>query len=258
MRINMMRSARNAALACGAALMAIGNVANAAAPMADIDARVSYETRQVTASGVTRVDTWEERLVRRGNQVWTERILPPTVHAAHERETVAEHAGHKHFNGEVSARWLTLAPDGKVDVKFVDHEHKVVVSVPSAEFGTVGFDGRYDGAASVVPPSVVQGMKPATKSGMTSAMKSAMKSAMELAASASNTGQWFTDRSQGWSHRVLWSESRQLAMRVESQRDDGSIRRVVAVQLQPVVAGRPAPWSQLASYTSKNYDDFMD
>ena len=47
-------------------------------------------------------------------------------------------------------------------------------------------------------------------------------------------------------------------MRVESTRDDGSVQRRVTVQLLPTAPGKPAPWSQLADYTSKQYDDFMD
>jgi hypothetical protein len=242
MRIDMKRALRGAALGWGTALGLGVGVANANAaaplPMADIDARVSYETRQVMASGVTRIDTWAERLVRRGHQTWTERIRPPAAHAGRAHETVAEPAGHKHFNAETSARWLTLAPDGEVEVRFVDAEHKVVVSVPRAEFGTVGFDGQYGGAASIVPVAVVRAMKPAP--------------------GASSEGAWYTDRSHGWSHRVLWSESRQLALRVESQRDDGSVHRIVTVKLLPAIAGQPAPWSRLADHTQKNYDDFMD
>ena len=227
-----------AALLASAAAMA--SPVASSIPMIDLEARVSYETRQVMSSGVTRVDTWQERLVRRGNQVWTERILAPVAPAGHARdgharETVAEPAAHRHFNAETSARWLTLKPDGQVEVRFVDREHRLVVSVPRAEFGTVGFDGRFDGAASIVPPSVAQ--------------------TMVLRAGGTKEGQWLTDHSQGWSHKVLWSASRQLALRVESTRDDGSVQRLVTVQLLPA---KLAPWSQLTEYTPKQYDDFMD
>ena len=234
-----------AAVLAGAAFAAVAGSVEPLAPatsMPDIDARVSYESRQVMSTGVVRVDTWQEHLVRRGNQVWTERILPPVAHAGHARETVAEHAGHRHFNAETSARWLTRKPDGQVEVRFVDREHRIVVSVPQAEFGTVGFDGRFDGAASIVPLSVAQAMTPTTA----------------RQARGSTEGQWLTDFSQGWSHKVLWSSSRQLALRVESTRDDGSVQRRVTVQLLPAAPGKPAPWSQLTDYTPKQYDDFMD
>ncbi len=206
-----------------------------AAPPPDIDALVSYETRQVMPSGVTRTDTWQERLVRRGEQVWTERVLPEHRHAS---QSANPHAGHKHLNAETAARWLRSGPRGEVELKLVDREHKVVVAVPKAEFASVSFDGRADAAGSIVPAAVVKPMKtdgPATPA-----------------------GQWRVERSQGWSHRVLWSEANQLAMQVESKRDDGSVSRRVSVQLRPPAAGAAAPWDSLADYRTRQYDEYMD
>lgn len=241
MRAAIERAAlRAVAWASICALGLVSFAARAAAPSPDIDALVSYETRQVMASGVTRVDSWQERLVRRGNQVWTERVLPPASATGHERESEAEHLGHKHFNGETAAHWLTLGVDGKVEVKYVDREHKAVVSIPRAEFGTVGFDGSFDAAASIVPESIAMAMKPVARG------------------AATNGALWRTDRSNGWSHRVLWSTANRLAMKVESQRDDGSVRRVVSVQIQPSRNAQAAPWGQLGDYVQKRYDDFMD
>lgn len=220
--------------AAAVALVVVSGAAGANSPAPDLDAIVTYETRQVMSSGVTRTDTWQERLVRRGDQVWTERILPAGADDDHDHQ--AEHVGHKHFNGETAARWLKLRADGQVDVKFVDREHKAVVAIPRAEFGTVGFDGSFAAAASVVPGALARTMK---------------------ASGAVGDAQWRTDKRDGWSHRVLWWEQRQLALKVESRRDDGSVRRTVSVQLKPAVAGA-LPWDQLGGYTQKRYDDFMD
>lgn len=210
-----------------------------AAPLPDVDALLSHETHQLMANGVTRVDTWQERLVRRGDQVWTERVLPSHRHGESPR---AEHVGHRHFNGDTSARWLTRHADGRLEVKLVDRHHKVVVEIPRAEFGTVGFDGSFDAAASIVPPAVAQGMR------MTSEKVSPHVGFADA--------RWRADRSQGWSHRVLWSPSRQIAMRVESRRDDGNVRSTVTVQLLPTAG--VAPWQQVRDYAVKRYDDFMD
>ena len=216
----------------GAAVSAV------AAPPADLDALVSYETRQVTASGVTRVDSWTERLVRRGNTVWTERVLPPHSAQRHGREEPAEHAGHKHFNAEAAARWLSVGTSGQLELKFVDHEHKLVVSVPRAEYGSVGFDGRFEAATSIVPASVARQMK--------------------AQGGATRQGQWRIEHGGGWTHRVLWAEDKQIALRTESQRDDGGVRRVVTVRLQPATPAQALPWSHLAAYETRNYGDFMD
>lgn len=221
-----------------AALQASPSLAAGAPP--DLDALVSYETRQVLASGVTRVDSWKERLVRRGNQVWTERLLSPASATGHMHETEAEHLGHKHFNAETAAHWLTLGADGKVAVRFVDREHKEVVDIPRAEFGTVGFDGSFDAAASIVPEAVALAMKPVP------------------GGAVAERGQWRGDRSHGWSHRILWSTTQRIALKLESQRDDGSVRRLVSVQVRAVRGDQPAPWDQLSDYSQKRYDDFMD
>ena len=206
-----------------------------AAEAPDIDALVSYETRQVMASGVTRVDSWQERLVRRGEQVWTERVLPAHLHR---RESAAEPVGHKHLNAETSARWLRSGPRGEVELKLVDREHKVVVAVPKAEFASVSFDGRVDAAGSIVPAAVVRPMK--------------------IDGPATPAGQWRSERAEGWSHRVLWSDANQLALQTESRRDDGSFSRRVSVQLRASAPGLAAPWEGLADYEAKQYDDYMD
>ena len=214
--MDLRRNLMAVALACAA-------LAAQAAP--DLDAVVRYETRQVLASGVTRVETWSERLVRRGDCVWTERVLPS---GAHEADS-PEHAGHKHFDAERTAR-LVILEKGEPQLQYVDREHRQVVHVPKAEWGAVGFDGRYDAAAHLVPPSLVERM--------------------------TVQGEWRVQKAQGWTHRVLWSADRQVALRIESRRDDGSyVRRV---NLQPVAASGALPWNGLAAYQQHDYDDFMD
>jgi hypothetical protein len=229
---------RSAAL-CLASAFAVAVFAapthEAAPGRADIDALVSYETRQTMPSGVTRVDTWQERLVRRGEQVWTERVLPGH-HPAH--ASTAERAGHPHLNAQTAARWLRVNARGEVELKLVDRENKVVVDVPKAEFASVSFDGRVDAAASLVPPAVVQ--------------------TMAAAGAATAAGQWRSERNQGWTHRVRWSEAKQIALRTESRRDDGSFTRRVTVTLRPVAAGAAAPWDALAGYQLRQYDEYMD
>ncbi|WP_293995376.1 hypothetical protein [Sphaerotilus sp.] len=229
------------ASAAGPAVVAAAASAVTGKAWADVDALVSYETRQVLASGVTRIETWQERLVRRGDQVWTERVLPPSAEHLHAHETAAEHHGHKHLNADTSARWLRLDAKGLPELKLVDRENKVIVAVPAAEFGSVSFDGRYDAAATVVPPAVVKAMKPQGR--------------------PDAQGQWYGERNQGWSHRVLWSEASQLALRVESQRDDGTVVRKVSVRLLPVGTGgtgSTVPWLALSGYAPRHYDEFMD
>lgn len=223
-------------LALAAAYLAAAGAVQAAPAAPDLDALVTYETRQVTAAGVLRTEIWKERLIRRGDAVWTERVLPGQAHAAHAHEGSAEHAGHKHVNFDSAARWLRRDATGQTQLQYVDREHRMVVSVPQAEYGAVGFDGRWDAAAHIVPPSVIEHMP--------------------VQASAGLDVTWHVEKGSDWSHRVLWSGARQVALRVESTRSDGSFKRLVTVV--PVAAVTPLPWQGLASYVQKEYDDFMD
>ena len=213
---------------CTAAVLLAFAVSARAAALPDLDVLVSYETRQVGANGITRTETWQERVTRRGDTVWTERVLP-----AH--EPAAEPAGHKHFDFDRAARWLQRDANGQMQLRYVDREHRVVVSVPKAEYGAVGFDGRWDAAASIVPATVVE--------------------RMSAAQGRAGAAQWRTEQAQGWSHRVLWSASKQVALRIESRRDDGGARRVVTAV---PVAARGLPWQGVEAYAQKEYDDFMD
>jgi hypothetical protein len=216
-------------IACAAMLAAVLRVE--AAPAPDVDALITYETRQVTAAGVTRTERWQEWLVRRGDTVWTERVLPERAAALHTNESVAEHASHKHFDFDSAARLVQREANGQLRLRFVDREHRVVVGVPAAEFGAVGFDGSWEAAAFVVPPAVIARM------------------------GAARDG-WRREQAQGWSHRVRWSEAQQLPTQLESQRDDGSIRRIVSITSS--APSKSLPWTALADYTQKEYDDFMD
>ncbi len=228
--------------AFGAALTSAVAGAFASAAVAgppDLDATITYETRQVLASGVVRNERWQETLLRRGDSVWAERVLPASARAAHSHESAAQHAGHKHFDFDSAARLVQRDRQGATVLRYVDTKNRVVVTVPAAEYGAVGFDGVWGAAAQVVPPEVVARMP----SGRGTAQPGA---------------RWLADHADGWTHRVLWSDARSVALRIESSRDDGSFSRRVTVAVAPSTRDGESPWSDLGSYTQKEYDDFMD
>ncbi len=214
-----------------------GGVAAQTAPA--LQGVVSYETRQVSKAGVTRVETWQENMYRSDSTVWTERILPANAgHAgqhAHARGAKAD-AAHKHLDIDTSARWLQQDSAGVVTLHYVDKANKVVVSVPKAEFGAVGFDGRWDTAAYLVPPDLVAKMK--------------------FAGPATGGAVWRTEQAQDWTHRVLWSEAKKIALQIESKKTDGSFSRTI--RLVPRLVAAVAPWAALGTFEQKKYDDYMD
>lgn len=262
-----------------------------AMPAVAFVAHVSHEVVRRQADGITRIERWEDLIARDGDTVWVERALPPALGAAgsnddghHQRHGHGhghghwhghghdhEHGededsaaaayrghGHRHFNGDAAARWIERGHDGRLSLFLVDRRDRVVVSIPRAEFGTVGFDGRFDTAASLVPASVIATM---------AIDETVPPVTTPLAA------RWYSERRDGWVHRVLWAEAAELALAIDSRREDGSLTRSVRVELDavpgpagPVTAGSerassPAdarPWQALAGYEHRRYDEYLD
>lgn len=226
-------------VAAAAWALAAAGAAGANPPPPALDALVTYETRQVLASGVVRNERWQEQIVRRGDAVWAARVLPASALAAHKHQTSTAHAGHKHFDFEAASRLVSKDSKGETVLRYVDLAHRVVVSVPRAEYGAVGFDGRWDAAAFVVPPVTIDAMKPIA------------------GRNAASGSRWVSEQVGAWTHRVLWSEVRQIALRVESARADGSFSRQVTV-VPAARAASTVPWQGLDAFVQKEYDDFMD
>lgn len=229
-----------------AALAAVGQTPAAAPLMPALQAVVTYETRQVTKAGITRVETWREIMHRQGDTLWTERILPSqtgsSVHSEHPGHPGHIHeakqkAGHKHLDIDTAARWLQKESSGTLNLRYVDKVDKVVVSIPKAEYGTVGFDGRWDTAAYLVPPDLIAKMK--------------------SAGAGPAGGVWRVEQTKDWAHRVLWSEAKQIALQIESKKTDGSFSRTIRVQPGAVIP-TTFPWSKLSDFEQKKYDDYMD
>lgn len=82
--------------------------------------------------------------------VWIERVLPPEAH----RE--ADHAkgghDHKHMDIVAAARWITKEGEQPVRIRLVNAHDKVVVNVPAAEYGNIGFDGNWANAQYLLDP----------------------------------------------------------------------------------------------------------
>ena len=217
--------------------------ARANSPVPDLDAIVTYESRQVLRSGVTRTEIWKERLIRRADTVWTERILPQDAPdssgSQSEKSRTIKPKSHKHFDYETAARWLSRNARGDIELRFVDTEHQVVVSVPKTEFATVGFDGRWDAAAHVVPPSVIRQMPQGS-----------------LIDQRAQQPVWVREKKAGWSHQVMWSDARQIALQVQSHSLDGAVSRAVSVA--PTRASPSLPWLKVQAFEQKTFEDFLD
>lgn len=236
--------------------LACGWVALPALAAADLDAVLVHESRTVSADGVTRTTMYRERMVRRDGHVWVERVLPVAVAGGHGNDhdhdhdagvrtgvqPAAAHAGHKHFNFQAAARHVTY--DGNTArIEYVDTASRTVVSVPPAEYETTGFDGSWDNAYYVTPPSQLKRLAVAKRGDVPGT-------------------RWYeqavdTPGARGV-NRILWSEKLQAPLSIEFRSADGRVVRKLT--LTPATAARheTLPWQTLASYARKEYADYLD
>ncbi|WP_334046503.1 hypothetical protein [Burkholderia cepacia] len=239
--------------------LACGMIALPACAAADLDAVLLHESRTVTADGVTRTTLYRERMVRRDGHVWVERVLPAAAAGGgqgddhdHDHDAgpgrragvqpAAAHAGHRHFNFQAAARHVTY--DGKTArIEYVDAANRTVVSVPPAEYETTGFDGSWDNAYYVTPPSQLKRLAVAKRGDAPGTL-------------------WYeqavdTPGARGV-NRILWSETLQAPLSVEYRSADGRVVRKLTLTPAPAARREPPPWTTLARYARKEYADYLD
>ena len=195
-------------------------------------ARVDHEVVRRQANGITRIERWQETMARAGRTVWIERILPA-------RAGLAGHEGH-------AARGDHDHPD--------DHGHSGDHDHSSDHHHSDDHDHSNDRghAGHAHHDQAIRGHGHRHFDGDAAA-------------------RWLIDKSDGWTHRVLWSDALQLALQIDSRRDDGTLTRSVRVELAAAATEAPAteapaaralpqawPWQRLAGYERRRYDEYLD
>ena len=208
--------------------------ASLAAPP-DLNLLVKHHMTELGADGVTRTVSFAERVYRRDGMVWIERVLPPEAH----RE--ADHAkgghDHKHMDIAAAARWITKEGEQPVRIRLVNAHDKVVVNVPAAEYGNIGFDGKWTSASQLLDPEQLKRMKPAKR------------------AAPAGT-RWFEGGTRDTQVQVLWDESAAYPRRIESANTRGTQRSTMVVTRETMPG--QMPWAGLKGYTQKEYADLLD
>ncbi|GAC1528032.1 MAG: hypothetical protein NVS2B4_05770 [Ramlibacter sp.] len=201
----------------------------------DLALQVEHVTTSVGSDGVTRSTRFEERLVRRDDQSWLERIVPPVVHDRIEPK--ADGSSHKHADVAAASRWVTRGADGKLAVRIVDAHLGSVFEVGKPDYANVGFDGEWTTASQLLDPRQVRTMAPMTRA-------------------APKGARWY--ELVGRDHRVqlLWDERDQFPRRIESSNASGTLRSVMTATREPMPARMP--WTGLESYRQRDYSDLLD
>jgi len=197
-----------------------------AACATDLDLKITYYSKVVTAEGVTREARYEEKMLRRAGHVWTARVMP--AHA----EAHDEPAAHKHFNHVV-------LDNAKPRIEFIDAHAREVVSVPPAEYDNVSFDGSWDHAYYLLDTKRLK--------------------AMPVTARASSVpgARWREREEKGLYERVLWDDKRQIPLVIESGDKAASFYNRMDLTVQDSLT-RDLPWQKLKGYALKEYSDFLD
>ncbi|MFM4849491.1 hypothetical protein ACEUDG_12435 [Aeromonas rivipollensis] len=202
----------------------------------DLAARIRYQDRITSSDGIARENHWQEKWIRVGNQVWSQRLIPlPLARAYHASHDATP--GHKHFTHQMAARWVSRSDEGELQLRYADAWHNQLVEVPPEEYGQVAFTADWARLRHLVDPALLQGMTPLDKA-------------------APEQARWYEKREGKQRTRILWSSQWQLPLVVESASLDGYRSYRMEVTLKPLP--KQLPWQQLGSYQPLDLRDFFD
>ncbi len=208
-----------------------------AAPLAAI---MTFESMTMTADGVKKQTHFQELFIRDTNLVWSERIIPKSVHHHdHDEESNSqEKHDHKHnLNFATAGKWLVRENGDKINFRFVRKEDKTIIAPRDSEYGTLGFDGVWETAYYL-------------------ANRNALKKMTPLKKSAPNGAKWYEKKTAHEFTRILWDEKNEIPLSIESGTFDGSSNNKITLAITP--APSPLPWSALGSYRTIAYEDLLD
>ena len=197
----------------------------------DADLLVKHVAVSAGADGVKRTAEFAERMVRRQDQVWVERVVPAGWHTADDHGKADK--SHKHLDTAAAARWVTRGADGTAAIRLASREDKVIVDVAKAEFENVGFDGSWAGAYYLIDPAVLKRMKVTSTDG-------------DLVT--------YNSTEANRQLKVVWNDKLKLPLLVESRSGASSKRTTVEV----AALTKSLPWDGVKAYSRKDYSDYLD
>lgn len=221
----IMKKLLRAGLACMALLVAQQALAQ------DVELLIKHRSVASGADGIRRMSEFSERMSRAKDNLWVSRVLPADAHS--EGEHIKGGKAHKHLDVATASRWISRDPTGKAQLKLVPVHGKVVVTVPKADYDSVGFDGSWDSAWGLVDPGTLKRMKPGT---------------------TSNDLTTYTLAEKGRSLKVIWNSRLKLPTLVESA--DRTSQRQTVIQVLEISPS--LPWDKLQGFAQKEYSDYLD
>jgi hypothetical protein len=214
--------------------LALAAATPAVAAPGDLDLTVRHTVVALGGDGVTRTTEFSERVHRRQDLVWIERVLPP---GAHDAEDHAQRSGeHKHPDLSAAARWITRDPAG-IRLRLVLSHDKLILEVPPADRPTVGFDGDWETATRFIRSDALGAMTALSRSGL-------------------DGTRWYEQRTPGGTVRVLWDEKDAYPRRVEARNEAGTVVKTSVAERCRAPA--TPPWTVVGGFQAREYSDVLD
>ncbi|MBV1776723.1 hypothetical protein KSF73_13490 [Burkholderiaceae bacterium DAT-1] len=205
----------------------------AATISSNLDVRLQHYSRELTTEGVTRETRFEEKLIRREDHVWVERVLPAN---AAQKDDDHGH-DHKELNVGVLPHHIYLR-NKQLQLELIRREEREIVSVPQGEFGNVSFDGNWNNHFYLIDPARIKNMKSCPDKGSVPAVRC------------------YVEQQKNGTLKVLWHPDNQFPEVLEFQSNDH--RKIRRITSSAITSGKVAPWLNLKGYAAREYSDFLD
>ena len=210
----------------------------------DVDLVVTHTIKSLGTDGITRSAEFSERVVRRKDQIWTERIIPAEALSLLKEKNINNE---KEFDTALASRWVVRRNHAKPELMLVSARAKLVVPIDKPDYENVGFDGSWESAYYLLDPKILTQMR-------------------ALGARQADGGQWYESNSQTkrgestqTSHsvtKIFWDETLKYPRQIESTRANKSdTKKMVATKAETT---KILPWDLTKTYQHKNYADFLD
>lgn len=200
----------------------------------DQNLQVRHYAMTIGRDGVKRETTFSERVYRRNDQVWTERLLESAPADEHDRSD--DHSGHSHPDAGSSPMWVRRQADGALDARLIERHQRRSIKVDSQYYGNIGFNGNWGSTFFLSDPQSLKSMRAmgAPKDGV----------------------QQYESKRGDLTVRVSWDVKGMYPRRVESLDGHGKTRRETLVSV--IEAPKVLPWKMLAGYAEIDYSDLLD
>ena len=199
-----------------------------------LSAVMTFESMAITSEGVTKKTQFQEKFIRDTNVIWSERIVSksPKQHVSVDEEN------HEHdLNFATAAKWIVKDANNHIKFRFVRTADKKIIEPRETEYGTLGFNGEWESAYYLVN-------------------RDSLKKMAVLKQQAPSGATWYEKKNSEEFTRILWDETSQLPLSIESGRFDGTMDNKITVTINSAPA--TPPWSLIKNYPTIAYEDLLD